>query len=93
MACKNPFTNDIIWSNWPPLAKAIWGYIWSLLGRQTDSWMNLNILLNAYDLKVFFILHFYTPIFLALPLSCYLGYLAAKPRDQYHARGRILLNG
>ncbi len=38
-------------------------------------------------------MHFYTPIFLALPLSCYLGYLAAKPRDQYHARGRILLNG
>lgn len=90
---KIPFTNDIIWSNWPPLAKAIWGYIWSLLGIETDSWMNLNILLNAYDLKIFFILHFYTPIFLALPLSCYLGYLAAKPRDQYHARGRILLNG
>ena len=38
---KIPFTNDIIWSNWPPLAKAIWGYIWSLLGIQTDSWMNL----------------------------------------------------
>ncbi|MFX5640990.1 type IV secretion system DNA-binding domain-containing protein [Acinetobacter baumannii] len=89
---KIPFTNDIIWSNWPPLAKAIWGYIWSLLGIQTDSWISLNVLLNAYDLKKFFILHFYTPILLALPFSCYLGYLAAKPRDQYHARGRILLS-
>lgn len=88
-----PFTNDITWSEWPELPKAIGGYLLSILGIKTQSWLNIVALLNVYGHKTMFMWHFYTPLALALPISIYLGYLCAKPVNQYHARGAILLSG
>lgn len=88
-----PFTNDIAWSAWPELPKAIGGYLLSILGIKTQSWQNIAALLNVYGHKTMFMWHFYMPIVLALPISTYVGYLCAKPVDQYHARGATLLCG
>lgn len=90
---KIPFTNDIIWKNWPLLPKALYGYTLSILGIQTNSWLNIETILNISGYKTFFLLHFYIPLVLALPISIYLGYLCAKPINQHHARGAILLYG
>lgn len=90
---KIPFTNDILWKNWPLLPKALCGYTLSTLGIQTNSWLNIETTLNISGYKTFFLLHFYIPMVLALPISIYLGYLVAKPVDRYHARGPVLLSG
>lgn len=42
-----PFTNDIAWSAWPELPKAIGGYLLSILGIKTQSWLNIAALLNV----------------------------------------------
>ena len=88
-----PFTNDITWSEWPELPKAIGGYLLSILGIKTQSWLNIAGMLNISGLKTLFLLHFYLPLFLSAPMSIYLGYLCAKSVDQYHARGAVLLSG
>lgn len=88
-----PFTKDIAWSSWPELPKAIGGYLLSILGIKTQYWLNIEALLNLYDHKTMFMWHFYMPLIFALPISIYVGYLCAKPVDQYHARGAILLFG
>lgn len=88
-----PFTRDIAWSAWPHLPAAIWGCTLSTLGIQTKSWLDIATMLNIYGHKTMFLWHFYLPLVLALPISCFLGFLCAKPRDQYHARGSVLLTG
>lgn len=88
-----PLTNDIAWSAWPELPKAIGGYLLSILGIKTQSWLNIAALLNVYGHKTMFMWHFYMPLVLALPISTYVGYLCAKPVDQHHARGATLLSG
>lgn len=88
-----PFTRDIVWENWPLLPKALLGCTLSTLGIQTKSWVNISTMLNFFGYKTLFSWHFYMPLALSLPISTYLGYLTAKPVDQYHARGPILLTG
>ncbi len=88
-----PFTRDLKWTNWPLLAKALWGCTLSTLGIQTKAWLDIAAMLDVYGYKTLFYCHFYTPLVLALPASGFLGYVCAKPRDQYHARGNILLSG
>ena len=88
-----PFTRDIVWTNWHLLPRALWGYAISTMGIQTNSWLDIAAILNAYEYKTLFLWHFYIPLVLALPISTYLGYLCAKPVDQYHARGAVLLSG
>lgn len=88
-----PFSRDIEWVDWPLLAKALWGCTLSTLGIQTQSWLDIAAMLNVYRYKTLFLWHFYLPLILSAPISIYLGYLCAKPVDQYHARGAILLSG
>lgn len=88
-----PFTNDIVWANWPLLPKALLGCTLSTFGIETKSWIEISTMLNFFGYKPWFYLHFYMPLALSLPISIYLGYLAARPIDQYHARGNILLSG
>ncbi|MFY0083441.1 type IV secretion system DNA-binding domain-containing protein [Acinetobacter baumannii] len=90
---KIPFTNDIVWANWPLLPKALLGCTLSTFGIQTKSWLEISTMLNYFGYKSWFYLHFYMPLALSLPISIYLGYLTARPVDQYHARGAILLDG
>jgi len=88
-----PFSRDIEWKDWPLLAKALWGCTLSTLGIQIQSWLDIAAMLNVSGYKTLFLWHFYLPLFLSSPMSIYLGYLCAKPVDQYHARGAILLSG
>lgn len=88
-----PFSRDIDWVDWPLLKKALWGCTLSTLGIETKSWLDIAALLKVYGYKTLFLWHFYLPLILSAPISIYLGYLCAKPLDQHHARGAILLNG
>lgn len=87
-----PFTNDINWSAWLELPRAIGGYLLSILGIKTQFWLNIEALLNVYGHKTMFMWHFYIPLVFALPISTYVGYICAKPMDQHHARGATLLS-
>lgn len=88
-----PMTRDIVWTDWPLLPKALWGYTLSILGMETKSWLEISAMLNMSGYKTWFLWHFYMPLVMALPVSCFVGYLSAKPRDQYYARGNVLLSG
>lgn len=88
-----PMTRDIVWTDWPLLSKALWGYTLSTLGMETKSWLEISAMLNVFGYKTLFLWHFYLPLFLSAPISIYLGYLCAKPVDQHHARGATLLCG
>lgn len=90
---KISFTNDIVWANWPLLPKALLGCTLSTFGIKTKSWLEISTMLNFFGYKPWFYLHFYMPLAMSLPISIYLGYLTARPVDQYHARGAILLAG
>lgn len=88
-----PMTQDIVWTEWPLLQKAILGCTLSTLGIETKSWLEISALLNMSGYKTLFLWHFYMPLVIALPISGFLGYVCSKPRDQYHARGNVLLSG
>ncbi|MBF7684036.1 type IV secretion system DNA-binding domain-containing protein [Acinetobacter sp. B5B] len=88
-----PMTRDIVWTDWPLLSKALLGCTLSTFGIQTQSWLDISYLINVYGYKTMFMWHFYLPFLMSVPISVYLGYLCAKPVDQHHARGAILLSG
>ncbi|MEN8312521.1 type IV secretion system DNA-binding domain-containing protein [Acinetobacter baumannii] len=88
-----PMTRDIVWTDWPLLPKALLGCTLSTLGMETKSWLEISAMLNVSGYKKWFLWHFYMPLVIALPTSCFFGYLSAKPRDHYYARGNVLLSG
>lgn len=53
-----PMTRDIVWTDWPLLPKALWGYTLSILGMETKSWLEISAMLNMSGYKTWFLWHF-----------------------------------
>lgn len=90
---KIPFVNDLPWTNWTQLRSAIFGYTMSLAGIDTRTWAYLDYVLKSGGTDKLFKYHFFAPFIIALPLAVLMGYVAAQPRDKFHAGGRELLIG
>lgn len=48
---QTPFTNDIVWANWPLLPKALLGCTLFTFGIETKSWIEISTMLNFFGYK------------------------------------------